>query len=141
MTSLQPWTTRCASPKTSNLTDVQNTDSAASSRTTKLWQSWVLWGLVGTYAVVVLATAWLNDDCFITLRVVDNMAEGHGPRWNVSERVQVFTHPLWFMLIAVVHAVTSELYFSVLLLSVGISIGVAVLLATWNGLTFEMRAL
>ena len=49
-------------------------------------------------AVFVLTRAWVADDAFITYRVVDNLANGHGLRWNLDERVQVFTHPLWALL-------------------------------------------
>ncbi len=43
--------------------------------------------------------AWLSEDCFITLRYVDNTIHGYGPVFNVGEHVQGFTHPLWFMLL------------------------------------------
>jgi len=104
-------------------------------------QSRVLWGLWGVYATVLLRTAWLDDDCFITFRVVDNMAAGYGARWNVADRIQVFTHPLWFVLVATVHAVTSEFFFSVLSLSIALSLAAAWVLMTWSVLPFAGRAL
>lgn len=42
--------------------------------------------------------AWLTEDAFINLRVVERLLAGDGPIWNVGERVQVFTSPLWLML-------------------------------------------
>ncbi len=53
------------------------------------------------FAVVLLRTAWLCDDAFITFRTIDNFQNGYGLNWNVAERVQAFTHPLWMMLLAV----------------------------------------
>lgn len=47
---------------------------------------------------VLFAYAWMCDDAFITLRVVRNAVEGYGLRWNLDERVQVYTHPLWMLL-------------------------------------------
>ncbi len=44
---------------------------------------------------VAIQSAWVSDDAFITLRVADNALSGHGLRWNVIERVQAYTHPLW----------------------------------------------
>jgi arabinofuranosyltransferase len=44
--------------------------------------------------------AWLTEDAFINFRVVDHLLAGDGPVWNVGERVQVFTSPLWLMLTA-----------------------------------------
>lgn len=48
-------------------------------------------------AVVLLCTGWLCDDAYITFRVVDNFLHGYGLTWNVGERVQVATHPLWLL--------------------------------------------
>ena len=52
------------------------------------------------FAACVVCAAWISDDAFITLRTIDNMLEGYGPRWNVIERVQTYTHPLWMLLTA-----------------------------------------
>lgn len=38
---------------------------------------------------------WVAEDAFISLRVVDNLLAGFGPVFNVGERVEVYTHPLW----------------------------------------------
>jgi arabinofuranosyltransferase len=43
--------------------------------------------------------AWVCDDAFITFRHVANCLAGYGPVFNVGERVQGFTHPLWFLLL------------------------------------------
>jgi arabinofuranosyltransferase len=51
--------------------------------------------------IAVLArSAWLTDDAQITFRTVLNWLHGYGPRFNVEERVQAYTHPLWFLLLA-----------------------------------------
>jgi arabinofuranosyltransferase len=48
----------------------------------------------------VLRASWTCDDAFISLRTVDNFVNGFGLRWNVSERVQSYTHPLWLIAVA-----------------------------------------
>jgi hypothetical protein len=50
---------------------------------------------LAVFAIVVVRTSWLSDDAYITLRTVDNFVSGYGLRWNVAERVQTYTHPLW----------------------------------------------
>jgi arabinofuranosyltransferase len=50
-------------------------------------------------AYFVLKVSWLADDAYITLRTVDNALHGFGLRWNVIERVQVYTHPLWMLVL------------------------------------------
>lgn len=64
--------------------------------------AWALYAsVVAAFLWLVIRDAWLCDDAFITFRVVDNFHNGFGLRWNVVDRVQVFTHPLWcFLLVA-----------------------------------------
>ncbi|HOS03949.1 MAG TPA: hypothetical protein PKZ01_12770 [Candidatus Hydrogenedentes bacterium] len=80
------------------------------------------------WGVILLRNAWLSDDAYITFRVVDNFVHGHGPRWNVDQRVQVFTHPLWFFLLSALYFVTREIHFTAMFLSCVLSLGVAALL-------------
>ncbi len=43
---------------------------------------------------------WVAEDAFISLRAVDNLLSGYGPVFNVGERVEVYTHPLWVAILA-----------------------------------------
>ena len=83
-------------------------------------------GLLLLLALVLLSNAWMVDDAYITFRTIDNLASGHGLTWNPGERVQVYTHPLWMFAIALLYLVTSELFFTVSLVSWVVS-----LLAVW----------
>ena len=56
--------------------------------------------------------AWTFEDTFITYRVIDNFLNGYGLRWNVVERVQVFTHPLWLFLLTPIYYFTREVIVS-----------------------------
>jgi arabinofuranosyltransferase len=69
------------------------------------------------HAVVWFRTAWVSDDAYISFRVVDNLLEGYGLRWNVADRTQVFTHPLWLFLLVPFAALSGEFYFAPLALS------------------------
>jgi arabinofuranosyltransferase len=65
-------------------------------------------------AAALLCTAWLADDCFFTLRTVEQLLAGRGPRWNAFERVQAYTHPLWMLLLSGAIGLTREYYFTTL---------------------------
>jgi arabinofuranosyltransferase len=80
-------------------------------------------------ATMLLDTAWMGDDAFITLRVIDNFVNGFGLRYNVIERVQVFTHPLWLMLLTPFYALTREAMVTTMAVSVLASLGALWLLA------------
>ncbi|MCE9644365.1 MAG: hypothetical protein K8S20_00075 [Chloroflexi bacterium] len=71
--------------------------------------------------VFLLRSAWICDDAFITLRTVDNWVNGYGLTWNVAERVQTFTHPLWMLMLSAVYLFARNGYFSVVLLSLAVS--------------------
>ena len=73
------------------------------------------------FLIVLLRTAWLCDDAYISLRTVDNFVAGHGLRWNVAERVQSYTHPLWVLLLSCLYCGTRELYLTTLLSSLLLS--------------------
>jgi arabinofuranosyltransferase len=45
---------------------------------------------------LILHRAWISEDAFITLRHVDNLINGYGPNFNPGERVEGYSHPLWF---------------------------------------------
>jgi len=73
--------------------------------------------LVVWFVAVIVQTAWICDDAFITIRTIDNLLHGYGLRWNVLERVQTFTHPLWMALLVPLYAIVRDPYFAPLLLS------------------------
>ncbi len=74
--------------------------------------------LFSGYLVVVVRTAWMCDDAYITLRTVDNFVNGFGLTWNVGERVQVYTHPLWMFFLSFFYAFTREPYYTTIILSI-----------------------
>jgi arabinofuranosyltransferase len=85
-------------------------------------------GLLVLFAAIV-RTAWVGDDAYITFRTADNIVHGYGPVWNIAERVQSFTHPLWLALFTVFYAVTGEPYYTAIGLGIALSIAtVAVLI-------------
>jgi len=75
----------------------------------------VIIGLLSlVFFTILLRTAWVGDDSFITLRTADNFIHGYGLTWNVDERVQTFTHPLWLLLLTVSYIITQNAYFAVI---------------------------
>lgn len=77
----------------------------------------VLAALVLLVAAVAIASAWLGDDAYILLRTVDNALNGHGLRWNIAERVQSYTCPLWTLLLGLIIGMTREFYYTTLIAS------------------------
>jgi hypothetical protein len=73
--------------------------------------------------------AWICDDAFITFRHVANCLAGHGPVFNPGERVQGFTHPLWFLLLLAGSLIIDSYPLAVTLGL--ISTAAVVLLAAW----------
>jgi arabinofuranosyltransferase len=59
---------------------------------------------------IAAGNAWLfrtnAEDAFITYRYALNLADGHGPVFNLGERVEGYSNFLWMALLAAVHAAT-----------------------------------
>ncbi len=70
---------------------------------------WLIPGLIALVFIVLIRTAWLSEDAYFTFRSVENWVLGYGARWNVGERVQVYTHPLWFGLTSLLFFVTRNM--------------------------------
>ena len=91
---------------------------------------------LGLYLFLAYRSAWLSDDALISLRTASNFLHGYGLRWNVDERVQSFTHPLWLFVLIAAHALTGEPFYSSLITSWLISgCAVALLLFACPGTT------
>lgn len=99
------------------------------SRTWKVLCAVLLVGL----AAALVRVAWVGDDAYITLRTVENFIHGHGLVWNLGERVQVYTHPLWLFLLTGVRLLTGESYFGTIALSWGLTLASAALLVRLAG--------
>ena len=106
-----------ASPGSSTVAACADPSTHAQSWRRRPGRSLALATLALLFAAVVLRTAWVSDDAYITFRTVDNALHGDGLRWNPAERVQTYTHPLWMLLLLATTAVTGNPYLSSLGLS------------------------
>ncbi len=95
----------------------------------------ILWKMYKKYIIitgilivfyVLFVNAWVCDDAYITFRTVDNFVKGYGLTWNVTERVQAYTHPAWMFLVSAFYFITREPF----LTSIGISIALT-LFSLW----------
>ena len=87
------------------------------------------------FVFVLIRSAWVCDDAYITLRTVDNLYRGHGLTWNPGERVQTYTHPLWMMLIVLVYFVEDNPYFILITISILLTIATMYLLISKLSIT------
>jgi len=96
--------------------------------------AWAIYAaVVAVFVWLVIRDAWLCDDAFITFRVVDNFHNDFGLRWNVVDRVQVFTHPLWCLALLCVGGVFENLPLASLWFSIVVSITAFVLIVPRPG--------
>ncbi|MEC3981538.1 hypothetical protein [Amycolatopsis sp. H20-H5] len=81
------------------------------------WRRPVSWTWVGTGLVLVLFAElawrrrWMSDDGLLVLRTVRQVLAGNGPVFNVGERVEANTSPLWtaiLSLLGLIPGVTLE---------------------------------
>ena len=79
-------------------------------------------------ACAFVRTAAVTEDAFITFRVIDNAVHGYGLVWNVGERVQPYTHPLWALLLLAASALSGEIFHTALALSLALTLACAALI-------------
>lgn len=82
-------------------------------------------------AIVVYRTAWISDDAIITFRYVTNLRHGHGAVFNPGERVQGYTHPLWFAVLTIASVLTGDEAIASIALGVAATFA-SVLLLGWG---------
>lgn len=96
---------------------------------TRKWMAMIGVLLVGL--IVLLRTAWISDDAMITFRCVLNFIHGHGAVFNIGERVQAYTHPLWFMFLTLGTWIMGSVYLCTFVISIVISM-IVLFLLLWN---------
>ncbi|MBW7858698.1 MAG: hypothetical protein H3C43_10510, partial [Leptonema sp. (in: Bacteria)] len=73
--------------------------------------------IIAVLIVVIIRTTWIGDDSKITIRTVLNTLHGFGATFNLDERVQGYTHPLWFLLILILTFLIQNVYIAIFVLS------------------------
>lgn len=81
---------------------------------------------LGFYAVV--SRLWAAEDAYITFRYIDNFLHGYGLVYNIGDRVEGFTHPLWLFLATIPAALGISIGAGALLLSLGLTVASLILL-------------
>lgn len=104
------------------MTQIEYQKIGASQILRKPWQTCALVFLLCVYLFELVNTAWISDDAGITLRTVINFLNGFGPRFNVDERVQGYTHPLWFLLISSISYFFGNVFYVTFLTSIALSL-------------------
>jgi len=88
------------------------------------------------FIYIILINAWVSDDAYITFRVLDNFVNGYGLRWNITERVQAFTNPLWLFIHVPFYFITHDIYFTTIFISLFFSTAAFIIaVKTFNGST------
>jgi arabinofuranosyltransferase len=88
------------------------------------------------FAVGAWVRRWMDDDGFINLRVVRNLLHGHGPVFNLGDRVEACTSPLWIGFLALLGALGAPLEGSAVYGGIVLSVA-ALLLAMWAANVFQ----
>ena len=97
---------------------------------TAFWRKGVPIVGVSLLFISLVRTGWLSDDAYISFRTADNLLNGYGPVWNVGERVQSFTNPLWLALCTAAFAITGNVYYTAIALSVVVTLCFIFILVT-----------
>jgi arabinofuranosyltransferase len=98
--------------------------------------------LIPVVVIVVLGWShrWVEEDAFLNFRIVDQIRAGHGPVFNVGERVEVATSPLWLGVLVVARTVLPFVAIEHVSIVLGLALtGVGVWWAQRAAMTFWRR--
>ena len=103
----------------------------------------VLLAIALLYVIAMVRCAWVAEDAYIAFRTVDNAVHGFGLRWNIDERVQTYTCPLWVLLYLPAYAITHEPYYTCLVIQAVISTAAvgAIVFVGWHDRRCTTRAI
>ena len=108
----------------------------------------IFFGLLILFSYLFYTHAWMVDDAYITFRTIDNFVQGYGLRWNVVERVQTYSNPLWMFLLIPFYVITGEIFYTTFVVSWVLCVGLFVLLylrcssdLRWKSLLFLLLAM
>ncbi len=77
----------------------------------------VISSMIILFIFVFITNAWVAEDAYITFRAVDNLLEGYGLTWNVEDRVQVYTHPLWLFVMSIANFIIPNIFYASIIFS------------------------
>ncbi len=77
---------------------------------------------------IFIKNSWVSEDAYILFRSLEQLFAGNGPVWNPHERVQVFTSPLWYILLAIIRVFSGDYFLNSILLSLALLITVLIIL-------------
>ncbi len=106
--------------------------------------------ITAVFSGMVIRTAWVSDDAYITFRSVENVVNGYGPVFNIGERVQTFTHPLWFFLLSGIQFLViklggysrwAQLFYITITVSIALSVATVALYAFGHARSIKIAAL
>lgn len=80
--------------------------------------------------IILIRNAWMSDDALITYRTIGNWINGYGLRWNISERVQSYTHPLWMFVMSFFYFFTIDFYYTPIIVSILFSMAAIIIVMT-----------
>src|SRR6478609_9005528 len=73
--------------------------------TRRVLQILVLLTPIVAIVIVAWTRRWIEEDAFLNFRVVDQIRAGHGPVFNIGERVEITTSTLWLAMLTVARTV------------------------------------
>ena len=79
--------------------DARPREGTLAPRSGRLLQLALLLAPIVFLLVMAWRNRWVEEDAFLNFRVVDQIRAGHGPVFNVGERVEIFTSTLWLAML------------------------------------------
>jgi len=77
--------------------------------------------------ILLISGYYVCDDAVISFVVAENIFQGFGPVYNIDERVQIQTNPMWTFILSLLRGFTGEYHYTSMLLSMVSVAGILIL--------------
>lgn len=79
-------------------------------------------------ASIFVKNAWVTEDAYIIFRSIEQLFAGNGPVWNPNERVQVYTSPLWYFVLALARIFSDDVFLNTIIVSFSLYLATIVII-------------
>jgi len=109
-----------------------NIDSIRNNVIEKIWNDQQILKLLvlGSFLIIVIFSSWMCDDAYHGFVMAKHLIEGNGFVYNIGERVNAATNPLFILVVAGMDALSGSMYASATIVSILFSVLAVVFLLT-----------
>lgn len=95
-------------------------------------KNFIFFLLIALILFQIYKISWIDDDAMISFKSALNLVKGYGLTYNISERVQSFSNPLWTLIISIAYFFTNEFFYTAMVLNLFLTFVLIILIIKFS---------